>query len=329
MSQVEFTKRWQAEKDMYKAWGDHVTATILADLAKMNLPKSVDEFIQIPPKARVKTDSSLLEKAFYRPEKTYNDPYSQITDKVGTRFVVLLERDIEVLCKAVEQNESWRASKDKDFEQERDVTPDVFSYQSVHFVVTASADIQVGEIVVKAGTPCEVQLRTLLQHAHSQLTHDTIYKPKTNASSQTKRFVARSMALIETVDNFFLQVMKEIEKAGEPLRQAMDILASTFEKAVGRTPVASKLNTFVLDAFEDKLSSISPEVLIEFLKTKSYIPEKIAKRADESLLFRQPAVLLIYFLANQHPNETKKRWPLTPGELQLIYEDLGFSYEKQ
>lgn len=137
------------------------------------------------------------------------------------------------------------------------------------------------------------------------------------------------MALIETVDNFFLQVMKEIEKAGEPLRQAMDILASTFEKAVGRTPVASKLNTFVLDAFEDKLSSISPEVLIEFLKTKSYIPEKIAKRADESLLFRQPAVLLIYFLANQHPNETKKRWPLTPGELQLIYEDLGFSYEKQ
>src|SRR3546814_12228521 len=39
------------------------------------------------------------------------------------------------------------------------------------------------------GTPCEVQLRTLLQHAHSQLTHDTIYKPKTIASSHTKRFV--------------------------------------------------------------------------------------------------------------------------------------------
>src|SRR3546814_12680755 len=86
---------------MYKAWGGHVTATILADLSKVNLPKSVDEFVQIPPKARVKTDSSLLEKAFYRPEKTYTDPYNQITDKVGTRFVVLLERDIEVLCKAV------------------------------------------------------------------------------------------------------------------------------------------------------------------------------------------------------------------------------------
>src|SRR3546814_4384247 len=50
------------------------------------------------------------------------------------------------------------------------------------------------------------------------------------------------LALIETVDDFFVQVMIEIEKAGEPLRRAMDILASTFEKAVGRAPEASKLN---------------------------------------------------------------------------------------
>src|SRR3546814_10997244 len=96
------------------------------------------------------------------------------------------------------------------------------------------------------GTPCEVQLRTLLQHAHSQLTHDTIYKPKTIASSHTKRFVARSMALIETVDDFFVQVMIEIEKAGEPLRRAMDILASTFEKAeIGRAACRERVCQYV------------------------------------------------------------------------------------
>ncbi|RWP54341.1 MAG: hypothetical protein EOR07_34055 [Mesorhizobium sp.] len=29
---------------------------------------------------------------------------------------------------------------------------------------------------IAAGTPCEIQVRTILQHAYSQLTHDTIYK---------------------------------------------------------------------------------------------------------------------------------------------------------
>src|SRR3546814_18299904 len=86
----------------------------------------------------------------------------------------------------------------------------------------------------------------------------------------------------------------------------MDILASTFEKAVGRAPEASKLNTFMLDAFEDKLPDVSADVLTEFLKKKSYIPDTIDKHADKSLLFRTPAVLIIYFRANPQPHETKR-----------------------
>lgn len=322
MTEIEFITRWKAEREMYASWGKYVTQTIRDGLAASNLPKSVDDFIKIPPSPRVKTDISLLEKAFYR-DKPYKEPYREITDKVGVRFVVLLERDIEIVSKVVEQSPFWTPSRDRDFDLERGKHPEVFGYQSVHYVVTAKADITCDEGTVPAGTPCEVQIRTLLQHAHSELTHDTIYKPKTNASSLTKRYCSRSMALIETVDDFFVRVMAQIEKAGEPLRLAMESLASTFKETVGLAPEPSNLNTLMLDAYSDRLSEVGEGKVLAFLQSKPFIAKLISERASARLLFRQPAVLLMYYLADVAPRDTKSRWPLTPSELQPIYEDLG------
>ncbi len=318
--------RWKAEREMYASWGVYVTQTIRDGLAALNLPKAVDEFIKIPPVPRVKTDISLLEKAFYR-GKSYKDPYREITDKVGVRFVVLLERDISIVSKFVEQSPHWTPSRDRDFDQERGNHPEVFGYQSVHYVVTAKTDIPFDGGVVAAGTPCEVQIRTLLQHAHSELTHDTIYKPKTNASSLTKRYCARSIALIETADDFFGRVMEQIEEAGEPLRLAMENLTLIFKEAIGLAPEPSNLNTLMLDAYSDRLPEVGEGKISVFLQGKPFIAKLISERASTRLLFRQPAVLLMYYLADTAPRDTKSRWPLTPAELQPIYEDLGQKYE--
>lgn len=327
MNEVEFLALWNAERDTYRAWGEFVTEGILTELQNMSLPKPVNEFIKIPPMPRVKKDSSLLEKAYYRPEKKYTEPYREITDKVGVRFVVLVERDIAVICKAVEQYKCWEASRDRDFEAERDKNPEQFGYQSVHYVVTAAEDSICGGVAIPRGTPCEVQIRTLLQHAYSELTHDTIYKPRTIASSAAKRMVSRSMAYIEGTDDLFLRVMVEIEKAEEPLRRAMESLASTFEVSVGHAAEPSRLNTLMLDAFEDRLDVVHTDEFATFISGKPFIGQLVGQRAEKRLLFRQPAILLIYYLADKAPRETKSRWPLTPSELQVIYEDLGQSFD--
>lgn len=49
----------------------------------------------------------------------------------------------------------------------------------------------IGGMTVTAGTPCEVQVRTLLQQAHSELTHDTIYKPRVVQTPDMHRAAAR------------------------------------------------------------------------------------------------------------------------------------------
>ena len=61
--------------------------------------KNLDSFLKLPAKHRLKDDKSLIDKAFYRADKQYRDPYREIEDKVGARFVVLLIEDIKDICK--------------------------------------------------------------------------------------------------------------------------------------------------------------------------------------------------------------------------------------
>lgn len=326
MSEADFIARWAEEVPIYRAWGDFVTETVVREIGTCIAPRDVDEFLKLPAKPRVKEPRSLLDKAFHR-KKPYTDPYNQIEDKVGVRFVVLHTGDIARIGDVIEASPNWTASRDRDFEAERERTPEFFGYQSVHYVVRASKDIGHSDITVSAGTPCEVQIRTLLQHAHSELTHDTIYKPQTTASSLAKRYCARSMALIEATDDFFVTVVGEIERAGEPLKRAMEHLAATYRTSIGREPEAAKVNTLILDAYVNKLDGNLGDRLSAFLAGRSYVGRVIAERADHQHLFRQPAILLLYYLADAGPRETKRQWPLTPDELRPIYDDLGQNFE--
>ena len=65
----------------------------------MIAPVAADVFLRIPPKPRTKGEVSFLEKAFYR--KAYVDPYVEVTDKVGVRFVVLVASQIQMVEKAL------------------------------------------------------------------------------------------------------------------------------------------------------------------------------------------------------------------------------------
>jgi putative GTP pyrophosphokinase len=57
------------------------------------------------------------------------------------------------------------------------------------------------------------------------------------------------------------------------------------------------------------------------------LTEQIRQKAQGKLLFRQPAILLVYLLAAEQPHATKGTWPLTPDELRPIYVDLGRSFD--
>ena len=97
ISVEDFIKRYESEKNMYNAWGEFVADYVIKELELLKY--NTDSLIKIPVKPRVKETDSIIEKAFIR--KEYSNPYDDITDKVGVRFVVLIESQIKVLSKIV------------------------------------------------------------------------------------------------------------------------------------------------------------------------------------------------------------------------------------
>lgn len=326
MNEVDITTRWNADRPVYEAWADFVSNEICSVVEKAIHPLKLSEFLKVPVKPRLKDIKSLVDKALFR-QKNYKDPYSDITDKVGMRFVVLLTSDIKKIEEAICMSDYWASSKDRDYEEERKAKPMEFSYQSVHYVVRATQELTVHGIHIPPGVPCEIQVRTLLQHAHSELTHDSIYKPKRAASPEIQRTIAKSMALIEATDDFFERVMDDLGKASSPESTALRILGDLYTKYLKITPEDQKSNLLIVDSFHDRLKNNINDRLINLFKDKPYVIDNISNRRVNQHLYRQPAILLVYLMATESPAVTKERWPLTLEELRPVYRDLGLSID--
>lgn len=327
VTEDELLVRWAAEQPIYEAWGQHVVDQILFFLKDRIAPIGVDVFVRIPPKKRLKEDFSFVEKAFYRKGKAYQDPYAEITDKVGARFVVLLGRDLAAIEQAIIGCPDWRASKDRDPEREVRESPIEFEYKALHYVVYCLREIETGGQRVPVSTPCEVQVKTLLQHAYSELTHDTIYKPRVNATPEMQRAAAKSMALLEATNDYFESVLDQVEAATAPERELTLSLSELYRDKVGIAPQPSRVEGLMLDAFSDMQYADVADQTALCLEEHDFIAKVVAERATNRLLYRQPSILFVYLLTVQRAADLKARWPLTDEELRPIFVDMGLSFD--
>lgn len=329
MNDQKILERWTVDKPLYLAWAQLIAREIEQRLLPAVAPTPLDYFLKVPMVPRLKGDTSLIDKALYR-SKHYKDPYEDITDKVGIRYVVLLTSHIKVFCSIIESSECevfWSQSKDKDYEEDRLTKPLEFSYQSVHYVLRSKAGLSINGVSLPEGLACEVQIRTLLQHAHSELTHDTIYKPKTIAKPYVKRTVAKSMALIEATDEFFEQAMKDLASANEDQRQLLDYLSAAYRQGVGYDSGQERSNQLVVDAFIDVMPPDATAQIEDFLKANSYVFDKIKEQKGTRQFFSQPVVLLAYFLAEKMPAQSRELWPIDSEDLAKVFSDLGKKFE--
>ncbi len=321
MKEDELLARWERDRPIYERWGQHVVAVVCKELVSSLNIHSIDVFLRVPARARLKEGGSLVEKALYI--KTYSDPYADLTDKVGARFVVLLNRDIQKVMDVIERCPDWTASRDRDDDAERMKRPWYFGYQSVHYVVRASSDLEIDGVKIPKETPCEVQIRTLLQHAHSELTHPTIYKPRTKATPSMERAAATSMALIEAAGDFFEKVYEEFKTSTDAVRSLSDDLAVIYRERVGRAAERTRIEGMLLELNDEFRDEHVLRDLKKFLDEKPFVAERVRDKATSKLLFRQPSILLVYFWATKHREQLKELWPLTEAELRPVYSDLG------
>lgn len=322
----EFLERWHADKCHYERWGAMVLQRLQELVNKSVAPSQGASFIRIPPVPRLKDDESFLQKAFYRPEKNYTNPYDEIEDKIGVRLVLLLDNDVQVIGHAIESDtEIWTAVRARDHEVEKASRPFEFSYQSLHFIVRSNAEfVTADNHPIPAGIPCEVQVRTLLQHTHSEVTHDTLYKTSIQTTPEMKRAAAKSMALIEATGDYFDALGKLIAKQVEPFRRIEEALDEIYQRMVGHPAGAagSPLNSLLLDRYGHDLDLIAMEM---WLSDRRYIGQRVAEHEKTRAIFRVPAILLLYYCVEHEPLTAPINAPLPDADLEIVYSNLGKS----
>jgi ppGpp synthetase/RelA/SpoT-type nucleotidyltranferase len=322
VNEIEIRNQYEQEKIIYHAWGQYVRDFIVKALSEIY---DINTFLKIPPQEpRLKSIDSLLAKAFHR-NKNYDSPYNDITDKVGVRFVVLLTSDTPVIGEIIEsQNEVlWVASKDKDFEDQRKEFPEHFTYESVHYIVFNLKEMEYNSVIIPPGIPCEIQIRTLLQHAYAEMSHDTIYKPQVKTDQLVKRYMARSMALVESADHFFVDAINQINRLSQQHIEWADLCFKFYPVQQGKE-LDTNANTYLIDQLIPLLKGISIQDIETFLQqNKLKFNKIIMSKSEISWIYRQPAVLLIYYLIDAKNTVLQRCWPLTDDILHLLLSDMG------
>ena len=319
----QFRTIYETQKPMYKAWGEYVKEYILRCLNESGY--DCDSILKIPVNVRVKDTESIIAKAFFRADKNYSDPINQITDKVGIRFVVMVEDQIKIFQNIIEKEELWVSSKDIDYEEARENSPELFNYQSVHYIVRNKKLFEKNNIIIEKNIPCEIQIRTLEQHAYAELSHDYVYKSNIVIAPLIRRSLAKSMALNETTDFLFSQVYNMVNEEKKKYANFTNSLLKIYPFKNR----SEKINREIYDNIEClvKKYDISTTKIYDFIEQNMHIIKNIEDRQD-LYLFMQPSVLLLYYLVRYHVNEFTRVWEYPSDTISLIYADLGISDER-
>lgn len=323
MNAEQFGVWLESSEPALRAWGDHIVGKV-CDLVKGEIGEErYTGFFKVPPICRVKETSSAIRKLT---KKRYVDPVGEMTDLVGARFVVLVRTDLAIVEQVINSCNDWVARRDRAFVTEIEQSPGIFDYQSIHYLLRCPEEIQLGTQTVPAGTTCEVQLRTLLQHAYAELVHDKIYKHDAPVPSSTRRLVAKCMALMETTDDMFCAALDDLMHVNTNHEAWLEYLPLTYEMATAKQDVrCDDPDTIeLLDTYRDLLETANRRRITE-LFTDPLVARKVRARARDGNLFARPMCSLVYWLAERHHTDLVQRWPFgsLAGDMRNILADLG------
>lgn len=322
-NEAEIKKQFQELQPLLKKWGETVDSVLQDFLDSLNYSS---ERIQRKPESRVKDEKSYIQKALYR-GKNYTEPIKDITDKVGTRVVLLNLEDVKRVSDFVEHCEEWEIKdKSQDIDYIREHKPSEFSYQSNHYVIVPKEPRYSRDLCELL--TCEVQIRTLLQHAYAEISHDTVYKSGHDEDPSVLRGLAVTMAFLETADDkikFIYNKTKEVKTKRTNLIALMTELyrhfVPSYKEESYDAGMAGAFLAIVNDDFEEQaLAELSD--FVEANKTDIYTA---LTQEPLPILYQQPIAILSFFGIKKKQQYTKTHWPYSFDSLKDVVKSMGLS----
>lgn len=310
-------------QDELEQWGKYVDSVLNEYVSNCFVSK---EHLQMKACHRVKNVDSYCEKVLIR--NKYENPILETTDKVGTRVVLLDRIDVEKVSDFIRECDKWVFEK-----QTRDTQslimkePDMFTYQSDHFIVSPKEDYETS--VNRSLLTCEIQVRTILQHAYAEISHDTIYKKSAVSNNKAKRMLASSMAFIEAADEKFLQIYNELNRKNDFYESLLDNLSDLYKSIVTDYIEDSKNNTLAIRLLNiyswNDQQQIADEIQSFVFNPENYLQYIIPDYLKKCFLFHYPAVLIALYGIRMIQQTTYSNWPFTSETLDAIMESMNIS----
>jgi putative GTP pyrophosphokinase len=134
--------------------------------------------------------------------KVYDSLSNNITDLAGVRIITYFPSDVDKIVPLIEKE--FKVDPKHSVDKRFCLDPAIFGYASVHFVVEFRSEVlKLPEFAVFNKMKCEIQVRTILQHAWAEIEHDIVYKSPEDIPFRLRRRFACLAGLLEIADREF------------------------------------------------------------------------------------------------------------------------------
>ena len=148
----------------------------------------------------------------------YPDPLKDITDLAGVRAITFFPKTAKTAEKVVR-----REFEVVEFSDKAALLDDNrLGYKSVHFLVSLAPNrLSLPEYSRYRNLVCELQIRTVLQHAWAEIEHDIQYKTESTIPSQIRKRFTALAGLLEIADREFQAIQDEDARITSKARESV------------------------------------------------------------------------------------------------------------
>lgn len=150
-----------------------------------------------------------LERKLSRGGKRYNS-LSSVKDVCGLRVITYFIDQVELVSTLI--NNEFDVNLKHSVDKRILMDPDRFGYISVHYILKLLPNrLNLTEYRHFSDCEAEIQVRSILQHAWSEIEHDLGYKTKEAIPKEIRRRFSRLAGLLEIADDEFVNIRNEFE----------------------------------------------------------------------------------------------------------------------
>jgi sRNA-binding carbon storage regulator CsrA len=138
--------------------------------------------------------------------------------------------------------------------------------------------------------------------------------------------VAKGSALIETTDDVFREIKTKLREYNESTVALLARASEIYEEITGETTNPSTmLSELIADTYRELLRNVTPEQLNAWAGNYSWLGEKLSRKRNESVFYRDSVVILLGLLITENAVAIPKKWPVDSSHLEDLYTMMGIS----